>query len=85
MEFVMHAVVFEAKPEGLWIAELATTGVVLGQGRGHGINASLSDSLFQALVRAGLCRESLGREEGGRVACAAFLEHLRNAGDSWLD
>eukprot|EP00959_Pyramimonas_sp_CCMP1952_P318667 6668093-Pyramimonas_sp.AAC.1 len=44
MDFVLRAVVFDAKKDALRVAGLAEAVVVVGQGRGHGVNGSLAGS-----------------------------------------
>ena len=85
MKFILDSVTFEAKTDIVRIEELAKTGVVVGQSLGHGNNASLPDSLFQTLMRAGLCTEAFFCNEARRNACYAFLQHLHTIQDSWLD
>ena len=56
----------------------------MGCGLGHGIGASLADSIFQLLAELGWCEQALASEEGRRVACTACMKHLQTVGDTWL-
>ena len=80
----MEAVVFEAKTVDERIAELADSGLVVGQTLGHGAGASLADSLFQLVSRAGWCGQALASDDGRRAACDACVDYWRNARDAWL-
>ena len=84
VDFLMEALVFEAKTDEERVAEMADSGRVAGQGLGHGAGATLADSLFQLLSAAGWRGQALASDDARRVACAACMECLRNVGDAWL-
>ena len=84
VDFLMEALVFEAKTDEERVAEMADSGRVVGQGLGHGAGATLADSLFQLLSAAGWRGQALASDDARRVACAACMECLRNVGDAWL-